>query len=154
MLLGLHTLDELSASARQSPRLRKNLNLHASEQDAVQQFFNAIEPGSYVPPHRHLSPGKEETLLMQRGRIGVMLFDDSGQVSRHFMLEAGSAQFGVRIDCGVWHSVVSLQPGTVFFEVKRGPYVPMQAGERADWAPADGTPEAADYLRWMESRFA
>ena len=44
---------------------------------------------------------------------------------------------------GVWHTFVALEPGSVFFETKAGPWVPLTPEETAQWAPAEGTPEAA-----------
>lgn len=150
---GPDLLDPLSAAARQNPRLRQHHNLHDSLEAPAQRLFNAIEPGSYVMPHRHLAPGKNETLLMLRGRLGVLIFDDTGQVSDTRILSAASDAFGYQLELGVWHSVVALESGTVFFEVKDGPYLPISNDERAPWAPAEGSPDLADYLKQMRAHF-
>jgi cupin fold WbuC family metalloprotein len=134
-------LDRLSREAASSPRLRKNRNLHAME-DSVHRLFNAIEPGSYIRPHRHLHPPKTETMVVVAGTLGFLSFYGDGRVAERVVLAAGGETFGLDVAPGVWHSFVALAPGTVAFEAKAGPYVP--AGERdfAPWAPAEGDPAA------------
>ncbi|WP_374510961.1 WbuC family cupin fold metalloprotein [Niveibacterium sp.] len=138
--------------ARQLPRRRKNLNLHMSSEAPAQRFFNAMEPDSYVRPHRHLDAGKEETLLVVRGSVGVFEFDDDGAVIRAARLSAAGDAFGLHVPLGVWHSLVALEPGTVFLEVKGGPYVPFSPEDFAPWAPAEGDPAAADFIAALRKK--
>lgn len=147
-------LDQLSRAARANPRLRQNHNLHTSPDDPVQRFFNAIEPGSYVIPHRHLAADKAETLLMLRGRIGLILFDEQGQITATHVLAPTSACSGFHLQPGCWHSVIALESGSVFFETKAGPYLPLTAAEHAPWAPAEGMAEAATYEAGLRELFA
>lgn len=143
-------LDQVSAEARLSPRLRKNRNFHTSDGDMCHRLLNALEPGSYIPPHRHLDPNKEEAMLILRGRIVCLFFDDAGRVSDHAILSPGEIG-GVVIPVGQFHSLFALDSGAVFFEAKAGPYLPLTAEEKASWAPAEGSPEAAALLaEWME----
>lgn len=149
--MNLQTLDgEMLAGlierARLSPRRRQNLNLHASADAACQRFFNAMEPDSYVVPHRHHGEGKEETLIVVRGCVAVLCFDDEGSVRSCQRLSAGGKAFGTHVPLGCWHSVVCLESGSVFLEAKGGPYVPGTAAELAPWAPPEGSPEAVAYL--------
>lgn len=146
-------LDALSARARANPRLRQNHNLHPNFEAPAQRFFNAIEPGSYVLPHRHLAPGKAETLLMLRGRLGLLIFDETGEVTTSRLLSANSECIGTQIPPGVWHSVVALESGTIFFEVKDGPYLPISHEESALWAPAEGRADVANYLKHLHTHF-
>lgn len=147
-------LDALSAEARISPRLRKNFNLHASTSEPVQRFFNAIEPGSYIAPHRHSRLPAQENLFLMRGSLGVLIFDDSGTITEARTLVAGGACCGLTLAANVWHSVVSLEAGTIVLEVKQGPFVPLAPEERAIWAPADGSAATSSYLADMQSRFS
>jgi len=142
------TLNEAQAA----PRRRKNLNLHASADAPAQRFFNAMEPDSYVRPHRHLDAGKEESLLVVRGSVGVFEFDDDGTVIRAARASAGGDTFGIHVPLGVWHSLVALEPGTVFLEVKGGPYVPFSPEDFAPWAPAEGDARAADFIAMLRSK--
>ena len=83
VLLARADLVRLSAEARLSPRRRRNRNLHEMG-DVVHRLFNAIEPGSYVRPHRHLSPPKAETMVVVSGRLGLLVFSRGrGSGGRH-----------------------------------------------------------------------
>jgi cupin fold WbuC family metalloprotein len=145
-------LDGLSAAARGSPRGRKNLNFHADDAAPSHRLLNAIEPGSYVAPHRHLDPHKDETFTVVRGRLGLVAFDEQGAVVRALVLAPDSDAIGATVPAGTFHSVVGLVPGTIFFESKAGPYVPITPEERAPWAPAEGAPEAAAYYQELVRR--
>lgn len=146
-------LDEISAEARSSPRRRKNRNFHSSDDALANRLLNAIEPGSYIAPHRHLSATKDETFIVLRGRFGVVLFDDAGKVVQTVLIEAGGNVNGVDIPHGTWHSVLSLAPGSVFFEAKAGPYLPIAPGEKAAWAPAENDAGAKEYLYRLQQLF-
>jgi len=152
-LLGYATLATLSGEAAASPRLRKNLNCHADNEARCHRLFNALEPGTYVPPHCHLDPHKEETLVVIKGRFGVLIFDAAGVVQESMVLSPGGEHFGITIPVGVFHSMVALESGSVFFEAKAGPYVPVAAAEKAPWAPAEGEPGCAAYLQQMLANF-
>ncbi len=143
--------DALTRRAQASPRRRMNENFHADEASPAHRLLNAIEPDSYVRPHRHLDPAKDETILCLRGRLGCILFDPDGRVRTVCELSPGGT-CGIDIPHGEYHSVVALESGTVMFEAKAGPYVPPSADEFAPWAPA---PDAGDeaYLAWMASLF-
>jgi len=145
-------LDELSGMAHANPRLRKNLNIHTADDFCCHRLFNAIEPGSYIRPHRHLDPTKDETFVIIRGKLGVVLFDDDGRVTGTTALDPEGAMV-VDIPHGRFHTAVSLAPGTIFFEAKAGPYLPLAEAEKAVWAPEEGTGEAASFLESLKGRF-
>lgn len=147
------TLDLVSEQARASPRKRKNLNFHGCDADASHRLLNAIEPGSYIPPHRHQDAAKDESIVVLRGRIGAVFFDDSGAITESVILEAGGRRPMVNVPHGTFHTVLALEPGTVFFEAKAGPYFPLGASERAPWAPAEGEAGAAGDLSGLERLF-
>lgn len=147
-------LDALSRQAVAAPRGRKNHNFHAADTDASHRLLNAIEPGSYVAPHRHLDPAKDETMVVLRGVLGVVLFDDEGIITQTAQLMPDGGAVGVNLPHGGWHSVVGLVPGTVFFESKAGPYAPLTEAERAPWAPAEKAPEAAAFQARLAALFS
>jgi cupin fold WbuC family metalloprotein len=146
-------LDLATRAARQSTRLRRNHNFHAADDDTSHRLINAMEPGSYVVPHRHLHPDKDETFVVLRGAFGLLLFDDAGAVTEARLLRAGGEVLGANVPHGTWHSLVSFEPGSVFLEAKGGPYAPLTPEERAPWAPPEGDPAVAAYLASMENRF-
>ncbi len=143
-------LDALTKKARLSPRLRMNDNLHELP-DKVQRFLNAIEPLSYVRPHRHLHPPKHECFAVLRGRLAVILFADGGAVSDIIRLD-GQKTPVIDLDPAVWHTIVSLESGSVILEVKDGPYEPASDKDFAPWSPAEDDPGAKDYLELLTVR--
>lgn len=138
-------LDELSDAAKAGARRRQNRNFHRDDGQPAHRLLNAIEPGSYVMPHRHLDPAKDETMVVLRGRLGLVEFADDGRVLQASVLGPGLDALGVDIPHGTWHTVFALEPGTVFFEAKAGPYLPLADDEKAPWAPAEGMPAAVAY---------
>ena len=147
-------LGSLTAAAREAPRRRRNYNFHGDDTAPCQRLLNAVEPESYIAPHRHLDPAKDETILLVRGRLGLVLFDETGDVTGQAVLDATASPFGVTIGAGTFHTLVSLATGSVFFEAKAGPYRPLGEQERAPWAPAEGTPAAVGYLAVLRGRFS
>ncbi len=147
-------LAEVSAEAQVVPRRRKNRNFHPRDDYPCHRLLNAVEPDSYVMPHRHLDPNKDETILCLRGKLGILIFSPNGTVHRSSVLEAGGDTVGVDIPHGVFHAVVALESGTVFFEAKAGPYLPLSPEEKAPWAPLEGSGEAVVYLATLRAKFS
>jgi cupin fold WbuC family metalloprotein len=138
-------LDKVSGEAATSPRRRKNRNFHPHDDYPAHRLLNAVELGAYIQPHRHLDAAKDETIVVLRGRLGLVVFDDVGTVKKRAVLAAGDV-CGVDIAHGTWHTVFALEAGTVFLEAKAGPYRSLTNAERAPWAPVEGNPAAAGYL--------
>lgn len=118
-------LDRVSGQAQNHPRLRMNHNFHDSVEANVQRLLNALEPGTQLPIHRHRHT--EETYVLLRGRIKVMYYDDHGTETDSTVLDPNESTYGIHIPIGQWHSLEVLEPGTVIFEVKEGPYAPLGA---------------------------
>lgn len=152
-LLNEDLFKTLSASARTSSRQRQHHNLHGSPQEGAQRFLNAMEPDTYVVPHRHVLAGKEETLLVLQGSLGLLLFDADGSVVQTAILSLSGHTRGCHIAVGIWHSVLALESGTVAFEVKNGPYLPPDGLEQASWAPTEKSPEVPAWLARMRLHF-
>lgn len=144
-------LYRLSGEAAASSRLRKNFNLHPVLEDPVQRLFNALEPGTYVRPHRHARPEGWEVMLAVRGAFTVLVFDEHGAVLERVDLSAAGGPMAVEIPAFTWHAVVTLAPETVMFEVKPGPYSPTADKDFAAWAPLEGEPAAEDFVTWYET---
>lgn len=131
-------LTTLSTQAAAAPRLRAHHNLHPQLDDPVQRLCIAMEPGTYVRPHRHMQPETWEILLILSGAVALLVFDDGGRVLERIELAAGGEVTAVEIPANTWHAVASLKAGTVVFEVKQGPYAPIAEANYAPWSPADG----------------
>ncbi len=147
-------LDDLTEQARRSPRLRMNHNFHPADAATCHRLLNAIEPGSYIRPHRHLDPEKDETFVLIRGTLGILTFANDGTVSASTLLKAKSDTCIATIPHGVWHTAVSLEPGTIFFEAKAGPYLPFTEQEKSPWAPGDTDPDASSYFQNLCAYFS
>lgn len=124
MIINKKLLDTVSEQAKESPRLRMNYNFHQSLDEKCHRFLNAVEPGTLVPIHRH--PTKDETFVLLRGRVRVTTHNDDGSIIDSIILAPEEGRYGVNIPKGVWHTLESLESGSVFFECKEGPFVPHE----------------------------
>ncbi|MBF0283031.1 MAG: WbuC family cupin fold metalloprotein [Magnetococcales bacterium] len=147
--IGLEQLTELSQRAAHAPRRRMNLNLHPELSDPVQRMCNAYEPGTFIRPHRH--PERWELFAVLTGRASLLLFDEGGRVGERVELGGASGVAVVEIPPMTWHSMVSLEPGTVLLEIKQGPFLPIAPEHFAPFGPVEGTPEAVALERWMQT---
>ena len=114
-------LDDLTAQAKASPRLRMNLDLRNSPADQSQRMLNAIEPGTILPIHRHRT--SSETVVCLRGHFVEYFYDAEGRQTDAIDMVPGGTIINIPIN--QWHNLVSLESGTVLLEVKDGPYVPI-----------------------------
>lgn len=143
--------DAVAAAASVAPRRRLNHNLHAAP-DLVQRFLNVLQPGTYVRPHRHQRdiPGAGfECFLVLQGAIGLLLFDDAGNVIGRERLDSAGPLKGIELAQGTFHALVALSPDTVMFELKQGPYQPAADKDFLAGFPLEGTAEASrQELQW------
>lgn len=137
-------LSTLSVEAQHSPRKRMNHNLHAELSDPIQRLAIAMEPETYIRPHRHLQTW--ELLTALRGRFVVLNFDDHGTVIGRAVLGADTSV--IETPVSGWHAVLSLDPGAVIFEVKHGPYAPFREEDFAPWSPAVDDDRRRELMRW------
>lgn len=142
------TLADLRRQARASERQRAHLNVHDSPQAPVQRLFIAMEPDTYIRPHRHPRPGKWEFFVLLEGEIDLLVFDEDGVLQQRTVLSAGDTR-AVELPPGTWHTYVAQATGTVVLEVKEGPYLPTPAEDFASWAPVENTSAAGDCLAWL-----
>ena len=134
-------LDELTAQAQASPRLRMNMDLRDSAEDQSQRMLNALEPGTVLPIHRHRKTS--ETVAILRGRAVQYLYDDEGHDIGSVLLVPYGADCHVadaprndveavpemQVEMGQWHRIEALESGTVILEMKDGAYEPIGAGD-------------------------
>lgn len=123
MVIAKTILDNITEYAKDSPRLRLNYNLHETFTDQVQRMFNALEPGTRIPIARH--PYSNETLIMLRGKLRVLIYDDNKSIIEDVTIAPNTDNIGYHIPKGTWHTVQSLESGTVCFETREGPYAPV-----------------------------
>lgn len=118
-------LNEVSQQAKESPRLRMNYNFHEDLSDKCQRLLNALEPGTVMPIHHHKV---DEMFVILRGCVRVTIHNDKGEVIQSVELSPRKGNYAVNIKAGEWHSVESLEAGTMIIEVKEGPYIPHEIG--------------------------
>lgn len=123
MIITQALLDDLTAQAKVSPRLRINYDLRNSSEDGSQRMLNAIEPGSPLPVHRHRH--SSETVVCLRGRLQEVFYNDAGEETEVIELAPDSDCVALNIPIGQWHTVRVLTSGTVILECKDGKYEPQ-----------------------------
>ena len=116
-------LDYLTEQAKISSRLRMNYDLRTSASDTSQRMLNAIEPESVVPIHRH--PKTSETFIVLRGRVVEEFYNSEGVLEATYEVEAGGPVYALNIPAGTWHSLRSIESGTVILEMKDGAFEPI-----------------------------
>ena len=117
-------INSVTEQAKGSPRLRMNYNFHQSLDDKCHRFLNAVEPGTVVPIHKH--PTKDETFVVLRGKVCVSTYDDERNVIENVVLCPEEGKYGVDIPKNVWHNLEAIEPDSVIFECKEGPFVPHE----------------------------
>ena len=122
MIIDQTLLDELTAEAKASPRLRMNRDLRNSSWDKSQRMINAIEPGSILPIHRHRK--SSETVVILRGHLKEFFYDSNGCVTDVFDLTPNGDVIALNIPMEQWHTAEAVESGTVILESKDGPYEP------------------------------
>ncbi len=137
--------------ANASPRRRMNFNFHQSMDENPHRFLNVLLRGTYITPHRHLDPPKSESFVVLEGRVAFLTFRDDGDVADTQILAGEGLTYGIDVPPGIWHSMVVISETAICFEVKPGPYKPMDDKEFAPWAPREGASDAAAYLARLSS---
>lgn len=127
MLLDKQLLDQLSKSASENPRLRVSFDLRNTDKDNSQRMLNALQPGTILPIHRH--PFTAETLILVRGCVCQKFYNNQGEVTDTFILKPGGDCSALQIPAGQFHSLECLEPDTVIFEAKDGPYMQVSTEE-------------------------
>ena len=123
-LIDKSLLDTVTSGAKESNRLRMNYNFHDSLDAPCQRLLNALEPETIVPIHRHQHTS--ETYILLRGKLTMMFYNDAEDIIEETILSSESTNYGIHIPAGVWHAMEVLASGTVIFETKDGPYMPIQ----------------------------
>ena len=127
MIIGKQILDELSAKAKENPRLRMAMDLRNSPEDLSQRMLNALEPGTVMPIHRH--HGSSETVVILRGKIRWIFYDDQGRITESTELRSDGDIRMLNVEKDRWHSLECLESGSVLYESKDGPYHPLKEDE-------------------------
>ncbi len=144
--LGKDEFDFIETARQESPRRRCRILCHQSSDDLYHSMIVSYSRDTYVRPNRH--HGKDESVLVVRGRCDIVFFNDRGETTHSVPLQACTAQpttipFYCRIPAEQWHSVV-MHEDCLLFEATPGPFNPADT-EYATWAPAEDAPEREIY---------
>jgi len=145
-LISSSLAEETIRKAKESARKRMNYNFHVDFSDPINRMLNAMEPGTYVQPHKYENPDKREVFLVLEGTAAVVCFDATGEITEYTLLNRNKKVYGVEIPPKTWHTVISLESGTILYEIKDGPYSPLDDKNFALWAPREGEARCDDYL--------
>ena len=127
MVVDKKVLDELTAQAKENPKLRCNMDLRNSPEDMSQRMLNALEPGTVMPIHRHHD--SSETVVIVRGKIQWVFYDENGNETERVVLDAEGDLRMLNVEKDRWHSLECLESGSVLYESKDGPYHPLEEDE-------------------------
>lgn len=111
----------LSKEAMDAPRLRMNYDLRNSVDDDSQRMLNVWQPGSHLAIHRHRN--SNETILILKGKLDVVLYDDSGNESERISMGGDSGVYGINILKGCWHTI-EVKKFAITFTAKDGAWAP------------------------------
>ncbi len=125
-----HFFTGLIHDAQASKRKRVSYNIHQSGDDLLQRMYSALEPLTYVRPHKHRQPPKRELFVLLTGRVLVIEYDNDGNISDYALLEESGIQ-SVEIAPGVFHHIIAISESSIVFELKDGPYDPSTDKEFA-----------------------
>ena len=127
MIVDRDLIEGLFKQAEENPRKRTNYDMRTSPEDGSQRMLNALEPGTVMPIHRH--HGSSETVVILRGKIQWVFYDDQGRITESTELRSDGDIRMLNVEKDCWHSLECLESGSVLFESKDGPYHPLEEDE-------------------------
>ena len=146
VIINNNLIQKVIDSSRISPRKRIILPFHKLPSDKLHRMLNALQPSSYVQPHRHLDPPKAESIIVLKGAIIYVEFNNTGEIENFYQLSSESFNIGIDIEPGIFHTFFAVAEDTILFEVKSGPYEQGSDKDFASWAPTEGSESAIEYL--------
>jgi cupin fold WbuC family metalloprotein len=151
--IGSDDIETLRQAVRQTPKRRARINAHPGHDDALHEMIIAIEPASYIRPHRH--PGKSEAFHIIEGEVDIVIFSDDGAIERIVPLgeKGGNRAFYYRMSEPRFHTLVIRSDLLIVHEITNGPFAP-EGTIYAAFAPGEGDPAAAAFQADLVKRVA
>jgi len=137
----------LAEIARNSTRKRINHNFHTEASDPLQRLLNVMHPGTYLRPHKHENPDKREVFIALKGKFLALEFDDEGKVADFMILDPAVGNYAAEVPARTYHSIICLEPDSVIYELKDGPYDVRDDKYFAPWAPKEGENTCNQFIR-------
>jgi len=138
-------LNQLNSKAEGSPRKRINYNFHKENNDTLQRMLNAMEPETYIQPHKHENPDKREVFMVLKGSFIVVEFSEDGDIREYTVLDQDLGVYGAEIGPGIYHTFIALKKNSVAYEIKDGPYDVASDKNFAPWAPVESSGDGPAY---------
>jgi len=138
--------DELIRISRIAERKRAHHIFNKNPDDQLQSIYVAMQPGTYVQPHKHESPDKREIFIAFKGKFLFLEFDTQGEIIDHLILDPKTNTFSAEIDSKIYHTLICLEPDSVGLDLKTGPFHPINDKDFADWALKEGDKECDEYI--------
>ena len=132
----LKTLAQKDSSKKCTMCLHNDTRLH------VHEMINVYPKGTYVRPHMH--PFKTETKIMIEGKLLLVIFDDTGEITDKFVMDKDDI-FTFRLDRGIIHTNIPLTD-IVFHEIIEGPFVGKDDNVFPEWAPEQCDNDGVDRI--------
>lgn len=120
----------LKSLARKNIEKKCTMCLHNDVREHVHEMINVYPKVSCVLPHSH--PVKTETKTIIEGKLLIILFNNTGEIVEHFVMEREGI-FTFRIDKGIVHTNIPLTD-VVFHEVIAGPFIGHNDSVFPEWA--------------------
>jgi len=146
MFIKSSQLDNLVKKAKESLRKRSHLLLH-KHSDPVLKLVMAMEPETYAQPNKHTGENCQELYVALRGKLVVIIFDDKGIVKEHGVIGPGEENLMVEIPINTWHTIFSLEEGSIVMEIIKGPYIDATFKEFPEWAPSENDSSHSEYKK-------
>ena len=140
-------LNKMAVKSGRAKRRRAHLTFHKSNDDTLQRMLNAMQSGTYLQPHKHEDPDKREVFICLTGKMLVVEFDEKGNITWYMILDPSTKNYATEIAPRVYHTVICLEPNSIAYEIKDGPYNPEDDKNFASWAPKEGDKECKEYNR-------
>lgn len=138
--------DKLIKESRISKRKRAHHIFKNDPDDQLQSIYVAMQPGTYVQPHKHESPDKREIFIAFKGRFVFLEFEEEGEITDHFILDPKTNTYSAEIKSKIYHTLICLEPDSVGLDMKTGPFHPINDKDFAKWAPKENETGCEDYL--------
>ena len=140
-------LNEMAVKAKSAKRKRAHYTFHKSDDDTLQRMLNSMQPGTYLQPHKHEDPDKREVFICLTGKMLVVEFDEKGNIAEYMILDPETKNYAAEIAPRTYHTVICLEPNSIAYEIKDGPYEPIDDKNFASWAPKEGDEGCDEYNR-------
>lgn len=139
--------EQIIEASKTAPRKRSHHFFNTSPEDLLQSIYIAMQPGTYVRPHKHKHPDKREMFIAFSGKFLILQFDNEGAITDHIVLDPATKHFSVEIEARIYHTVMCLAPDSVGVDIKNGPFSQINDKNFAPWAPKEGDPDCNDYMQ-------